>query len=539
LSNVNNSWNMDGEFIAHTDNIGHKLLEIKTNSADLSGTLSGTLKSPQTSFTLSVQNIHFNSEKILSFYGSGIFKNDTLTIDTSNAIFDNNGFIRLSGFIPVQKLTSFPIPLIRYSIRNVPLSIFNLFFPLLVIRSGTVTGNGVFTNKNGKNTSYGKLFINNADFNFGQNSNGSGKINGEIRLHNDSLIIESLGGKLGDGDLVMSGHSIFRLNKIPLVNFSIQTKNSYLSVPELIKMNIDTLALTLQTVNNRFSIEGSAALGETSFIRNIRINDIVSKDIVQPDKPETGKSSLTELVDIGIELFLNENLFIDMNLGNLQLDGYVAVSGQLSSPNLIGELRAVDGYIYYLDREFFVTNGIISNYDPQFNPSFDITGNTEVIAFSASEAQTQAYDITISVNGNLDKPTVELESEPPLSKPDIIGVLTLGSTLGAIGSDLANRIGNLVGQEIIGLGTNKLERILNLQSINVSGNIFNATSGKGAEITLSRSFSKRLIFTYTTGFANFLSPKISAVFRLFPYLFLTGATNSNGADIGLRFRTNK
>lgn len=539
LSNVNNSWNMNGEFSVHTDSIRHKLHNISANPVDLTGVLSGTLKSPQISFTLSTRNVHSDSEKIVSLYCRGIFKNDTVIIDTSNAIFDNDGFIQLSGFIPVQDLASFPVPQIKYSIRNVPLSFFNTLFPLIVIRSGTITGKGVFTNKGGKNSSYGKLFINNADFNFGQDSKYSGKINGEIRLNDDSLIIISLGGKLGDGDLTISGYSTFKLNKIPFVNFRILTKNSSISIPEFIEMNIDTLELSLKTVNNRFTFGGSAALGKTNFIRNIRINDIISKDIVQPDKPETSEPSLFELVDIEIELFFNENLFIDMNLGNLQLDGYAAISGPLFSPNLIGELRVIDGYIYYLDREFFVTNGIISNYDPQFNPSFDITGNTEVIAFSASDAQTQAYDITISVNGTLDKPTVDLESEPPLSKPDIIGVLTLGSTLGAIGSDLANRIGNLVGQEIIGLGTNKLERILNLQSINVSGNIFSAASGKGPEITLSRSFSKRLIFTYTTGFTNLLSPKISAVFRLFPNLFLTGTANDNGADIGLRFRTNK
>jgi len=539
LSHSHDEWNLDGRFIANMDSMNYLPLDISANSINLSGILSGTLKSPQISFSTSARDIYLKSDRILSLYSNGMFKNDTLYIDSSYALFDNSGFLQLSGIIPVLGITSIPIPQISYSIQNVPLSIFNSFLPYRIIKKGTLHGDGTISNRYGRFFSQGELFVNDGVIDFGLNEKSTGPVNGELILKDDSLIVKSFKARMGDGDLTLSGFSIIKLNEIPELNFNITSENASFQIPDLVKGNIDSIDLSLKTIDNRFNLNGNVFLGETRFIRNIRINDLISQNVLRPDAPNSRESSFLELVDIEIELQLDENLFIDMNLGNLQLEGYVAISGPLISPGFIGDLQIIDGYIYYLDREFFITEGNISNFDPEFNPSFDITGTTDVIAYTAAASQTQSYSITLLISGDLEKPQVDLTAEPPLSKPDIISVLTLGSTLGSVGSDLANRIGNLVGQEIIGLGTSKLERILDLQSINISGDIFNTATGKGPEVTLTRRFSRRLIITYTTGFADLFSPKISAIFRLFPFLFLTGETNEQGADIGLRFRTNR
>jgi len=539
LSHSHNAWNLNGLFFANMDSINYPPLDISANSINFSGNLSGTVKSPQISFSISTRDIHLKSDRIGSLYCNGMFKKDTLYIDSSYALFDGSGFVQLSGFIPVLGINSFPIPQIRYSIQNVPLSIFNSFLPYLIIKKGTLHGDGTLGNKYGRFFSMGELFINDGVIDFGLNEKSTGPVNGELILRDDSLIVKSFKAQMGDGDLTLSGFSIIKFNEIPELDFNITSENASFQIPDLVEANIGSLNISLKTVGNRFNLNGNVSLGETRFIRNIRINDLISQGAIRPDDPYNQGSSFLELVDIEIELQLDENLLIDMNLGDLQLDGYIAVSGPVLSPGFIGELQIIDGFIYYLDREFFITEGNISNFDPEFNPSFDITGTTDVIAYSAAAAQTQSYSITLLISGDLEQPQVDLSADPPLSKPDIISVLTLGSTLGSVGSDLANRIGNLVGQEIIGLGTSKLERILDLQSINISGDIFNTVTGRGPEVTLTRRFSRRLIITYTTGFADLFSPKISAIFRLFPFLFLTGETNEQGTDIGLRFRANR
>ena len=81
-----------------------------------------------------------------------------------------------------------------------------------------------------------------------------------------------------------------------------------------------------------------------------------------------------------------------MNLGNLQLEGLCEMSGPLIAVLLVTFKSLMSTYITLI--EFFITEGNINNFDPEFNPSFDITGTTDVIAYSAAASQTQSYSIT-------------------------------------------------------------------------------------------------------------------------------------------------
>ncbi|NLD99759.1 MAG: hypothetical protein GX640_07780, partial [Fibrobacter sp.] len=86
----------------------------------------------------------------------------------------------------------------------------------------------------------------------------------------------------------------------------------------------------------------------------------------------------------------------------------------------------------------------------------------------------------------------------------------------------------------------KLERILNLQSITVSGNVFNSSTASGPQITLTKRFTNRLTVSYTSMIENVYRQKIAAILRLFPFLFVIGETDEFGnANINLNFRTNR
>ncbi|MBD3243814.1 MAG: hypothetical protein GF331_24700, partial [Chitinivibrionales bacterium] len=137
----------------------------------------------------------------------------------------------------------------------------------------------------------------------------------------------------------------------------------------------------------------------------------------------------------------------------------------------------------------------------------------------------------------LQNPEVVLTSVPPLPQPDIVSVLTLGTTLGAVSGELASRIQSLAANELLGFGAQKLERMLGLEEIRVTGDIFSEETDAGAQVTLTKRISRRLSVTYGTALRAFDEQELSAVYRLTRWLFIVGSVSQRGtSNIDLRTR---
>jgi translocation and assembly module TamB len=231
-----------------------------------------------------------------------------------------------------------------------------------------------------------------------------------------------------------------------------------------------------------------------------------------------------------------------MNLGNMQLSGSLAVTGEVNNPGITGSINTVTGDVFYLDRKFAIQKGNITFQNPdELNPSIYIEAKTEVTTFTPRTTQSITYSINLIVTGNLEHPEVTFTSVPSLSEPNIISVLTLGTTIGSVGSDIASRIGSIVGNEIIGFGTRRLERLLDLESITVSGDIFNSQGDKdGSQLLVTKRLSDRLTLSYETAIGTLNKQSISILYRLFPFLYLIGQTdNAGNANLNLKFRLNR
>jgi hypothetical protein len=103
--------------------------------------------------------------------------------------------------------------------------------------------------------------------------------------------------------------------------------------------------------------------------------------------------------------------------GSIRLMGTYE-SGQLSNPSIHGAMRLHAGTCKVLGRALHITKGVIDFVPSQpDNPLIDI----------AAHAHIKRYKITIHISGQARKPTVLLESSPPLTHEQIMGLFLSGS----------------------------------------------------------------------------------------------------------------
>ena len=227
-----------------------------------------------------------------------------------------------------------------------------------------------------------------------------------------------------------------------------------------------------------------------------------------------------------------------MNLGKMRLDGQLALSQKAVRPAVTGEFRVVDGYIFYLDRKFEIEEATFRQLEPfRINPEINFRAVAEVRPIQATEGPT-VYRVTLSLTGDLEHPKLQLQSEPPLSQADIVSLLTIGRVRGAgnvasegemgISEILVQRAKSITSQQVTGLAARQMERLLNLESVTIEGNLFQTNQVWGPRVTITKRLAERLNLTYQTVVGHTNEQRVRISYRINPYLYLTGETDELG-----------
>jgi autotransporter translocation and assembly factor TamB len=320
--------------------------------------------------------------------------------------------------------------------------------------------------------------------------------------------------------------------KVHNVDLRLTGSNLIFEVPEMVNVGITSANLTINDRNGGFLISGRAVLAPTTYIRDVLLTELIDQIQIGDDIYRSPNPFL-QTIQLRVDVELANNMKIDINLGTITMDGRPTLTGTAAEPSFVGEVRIEDGFVYYLDRKFLITEGTLFNPDPNvFNPSVRIIAKSEVTTFSPN-ARSEQFVITLNITETLESPMIRLTSEPTLSEIDIIGVVTFGERMGGRGSDINNRLMNIAAQQAIGLGTRRLERLLNLDRISVTGDLLGGSEGAGATIGISKGFASRLFITYETNTVKLDERKVSAQFRPLlrvPNFYIEGLTTGEGEN---------
>jgi hypothetical protein len=537
FSGYDKEWLISGVSSIRNGELSSESREFRLQKINANVEMGGNAVAPEITVKAIIQNGFYKSIDLGNISAFMKFANRTIAVDSLLLKTKDNGRLLISTVLRFPKNNKKGLPVIEkldYSIKNIPIKIIEPFVATFEIKSGWINGKGQYTKGENKNKSSGSILLSDIVLSSTIIEQQIGPVCAELSLDEQSVTVKSFKGRIGDKPFFIRGDwSAF--SESQRLNISLTGKMIQITLPDLVKVQMEDIAIQFEFQWNKpFRITGIVSLGPTYFIRDLRLDDIIQ--LLQGNQ-EISARNRSSGNNISINLQLQKNLFIDMNLANCQLDGSILLSGTLESPKLLGEVRIIEGYVYYFDRQFKVTDSkLVSVNRNEFNPSIMLSAYTEIQVTVNSVVKTEDYTIYLNVRGTLNEPVITLTSKPSLSETDILSILTLGTTINNVGRGVASRIGNLIGNEILGFGTHKLERFLNLESIKIQGNLF-GKNARAPEITIVKRVSDRLTVSYGKGISAIRSQKISILFRLLSYLFLTGQTDDLGSfEVKLKFR---
>ncbi len=371
-----------------------------------------------------------------------------------------------------------------------------------------------------------------------------------VGLRGDSLLVKDFGGNWGTGGFAGKGFLVLGGSGITAADLSVRGKELSVALPDVAEVRVSELQARLadKPGMDRLGLTGKVVLGESRFVRDLGLGDLVKALRGASTRPRQQNPFLQKL-DLDVALVVPQTLVIDVNLGKMRLEGHLALSQSALRPAVTGEFRVVDGYIFYLDRKFEIEEATFRQLEPfRINPEINFRAVAEVRPIQAAEGPS-LYRVTLSLTGDLEHPKLELRSEPPLSQADIISLLTIGRvrTGGAVAGEgemgiseiLVQRAKSITSQQVTGLAARQMERLLNLESVTIEGNLFQTNQVWGPRVTITKRLAERLNLTYQTVVGHTNEQRIRISYRIKPYLYLDGETDElgrAGIDLIARFR---
>jgi autotransporter translocation and assembly factor TamB len=242
-------------------------------------------------------------------------------------------------------------------------------------------------------------------------------------------------------------------------------------------------------------------------------------------------------IRLDINAIADGTIRIRNNLANAIAKGEFRIVGDTSRVIVLGSFDVVEGTVEYRGNKYELKRASVDFQDPRRNnPRLDWRAETtkgNVI-------------VTVTVTGMLDKYEVDLFSDPPLGKNDIIALLSLGATTqslagqeGAVGSAAAASIA--LGPYVGGV-QERIRGVVGLDRFAIEPVFSSTTKTFEPKFIVGKSFGERASVSMATSVGASADGTATAEYKLREHVFLQGtwqsATTTQEGDLGgdLKFR---
>ncbi|GAK61465.1 hypothetical protein U27_01366 [Candidatus Vecturithrix granuli] len=202
--------------------------------------------------------------------------------------------------------------------------------------------------------------------------------------------------------------------------------------------------------------------------------------VLAPADGETESGQLT--LDLSIKA--PQNIKVKNKLADLDLRANLRIQGTTAKPQLEGRVEVLEGKVIFGDVKYTILSGVFDFLDPlKINPEINLQAETVV----------QQYDIKLGVQGNLEKFSLNMTADPPLTDAEIARLLTSGSG-GSNGY-------NIVTKPLQTLVEGRIEKAVRLDRLTVNVDPLLSRSGTSETtptVTMAKQLFRDLMLTFTT-----------------------------------------
>jgi autotransporter translocation and assembly factor TamB len=357
-------------------------------------------------------------------------------------------------------------------------------------------------------------------------------------ISREKLIFEHFEGRSGGGYLDGRGELPLRFDAHQRLYFSVDFFDMRFPYPEDFRPVLQGHAELLGPFDD-FLVTGDVEIQSARYTKTLR----PEKAFVDFRKRLADVSARREPSEFRVRLDINViadgTIKIKNNLADADVRGEFKVVGDAARVIVLGAFDVDTGTVVYQGNKYELKRLSVEFQDPRRNnPRLD----------ARAETTKGNVTVTVSVTGTLEKYEVDLTSDPPLSKNDIVSLLSLGVTTqslagseGAVGAGVAS---SLVLGPYKGRFEEGVRGIVKLDKFAIEPSFSPSTKAFEPKFIVGKSFGEQFSVSVSTSVGTSADSSATAEYKLLENVYLSGGWESAttttagdlGADIKIRYR---
>jgi len=367
-----------------------------------------------------------------------------------------------------------------------------------------------------------------------------------IRFGDRWVQIDTVRFTTGRGSVTLSGGLTHRNRKLYDASLHGRILNVAAAEKDRFRVLVRDAGFRIRQDSTRREIAADIRLGDSRYIGRVDLKQILDQ-IRAPRRPPV-QAVPSEVWGLDIRVHDSPDMWIESNLARIRMKPELRIGGTTERPSVSGRVTATEGHLTYLDRRFTLTSAALDFTDPyRINPVIDMKSKAELRGYQTFSGT--PYTVHLSVTGPADQAVIRLTSEPALSEPDIVSLLTLGTTRSTpAGGEAARRDVSLYevlqdravllsSQRLSGYAARRIGTLFGLEEVSIEGNLFRFGKSWGPQLLASKKITDRMEVTYTSTIGNLNEQSVRLDYRLSRVFSLEGQTDQKGrAGLDLKYR---
>jgi outer membrane protein assembly factor BamA/autotransporter translocation and assembly factor TamB len=286
----------------------------------------------------------------------------------------------------------------------------------------------------------GRIVLDNAEVAVAEPRVVLSELSGPIVLDGNLAIFDGVRGLANGGALALDGRFEFEGLALSGGALNIQAQGVALELPRGMRSELDAL-VTFRPDPRNPSLTGDLRIVQAAYTETITLAAL-ARQAALPLTPSNVQRPYLDRLRLDLSITTTDDIIVDNNYGRLAAGANVRVIGTVAEPGMDGRITLREGgQIFLAGRTFRITRGDISFTDRRhIHPEFNI----------AAEADLGTDNVTMTLTGTLERPTIDLSSEEGSRTPGEIAAQIIGSTntetaLTLLSADLLGVTGRAIG----------------------------------------------------------------------------------------------
>jgi hypothetical protein len=364
------------------------------------------------------------------------------------------------------------------------------------------------------------------------------QMNVDAVISREKIIFDHFEGRSGGGYIDGRGELPLRFAEGQKMYFSVDFFDMRYPYPEDLRPMLQGHVELLGPLNDLF-LTGDVEVQSATYTKTIRPEQALL-DFRKRLANVTARRQESEFrIRLDLNVLADGTIHVKNNLAEGDIKGEFKVVGDTSRVVLLGAFDITEAHVDYRGNRYDLTRGSLEFQDPRRNnPRLDFR----------AETKKGNVNVTVSVSGTLEKYEVDLSSDPPYSKNDIISLLSLGVTSGTLAGSAGGVSASQAAAIVLGPYTGRVEEgfrnVIGLDKFAIESAYSSTDQTFEPRFTVGKTFGERFSVSVSTNVGTTTETSAVGEFKVLENVYLQGnwrgATSTQrgdlGADVKFRYR---